>query len=177
MAATSALSKIDITTSLSGPMTMTKTDGGGSISATSTPAITKTISFTYGSASGQALKTAISQGTIAASTGATINLSTITDAFGLAAWTAPQKVRVIALLNTSTAGTDCHLVFGNPGSAKFQGPFGAVTHTLECRVSHPALVFVRLDGWSDDLTTNYNVLITNSSATTQASYQLFVAFG
>lgn len=177
MSQTSALSKVDITTSISGPMTMTQIDGGGTITATSTPAISKTFSFTYGSSAGQGQKALIIQGVIAASSNVTIDLSAALDAFGLAI-TNSWKVRVLGLLNTSTAGSDAHLTYGNAAANQFVGPFGAAGNTVECRVGHPALIFVRSDGWSDNLaSTGKNVKLANQSGTTQASYQLLIVVG
>ena len=118
-------------------------------------------------------------GTLAAAGTVDIDLRTLKDWYQeflfLQAVTAARKVKLIAIINDSVAGTDADLEIGPPVALGFIGPWRAAGNRILVGVGTPPQAWPRQAGYADDLTTNYKVTITNLSATAVAAYRLLVA--
>lgn len=129
------------------------------------------VSFTPGSAAGQANLVFPDTRTIAASGNDDIDLSGVLSGVfgGTLAFTAVRAI----IIRASAANTN-NLVIGNAPSNQFLGPLGAAAHTLAIRPGDELVLTARNAGWTVTAGTGDILRIANGGSGTSVTYDIII---
>ena len=124
-----------------------------------------------GSGNNQANKVFSDTRTLTASASENLDFAgTLIDALGVTLTFATIK----ALLVVSRSYNTNSVIIGNAASAGWQGPFGALTHTIEIRPGGAALFVAPNTGWTVTATTADQFKVLNGGAGSSVDYDIVV---